>query len=186
MPRRVKDFIDISEYTSLEDLIRYLETIRDNLPAEHQAELKIRGDDIFGRRLTISYFREQTPEEVELEVEVQRRRRRRRQYRAAPPQARRRAVQARQGQEPLGPPQLAGAIDQAPALPQLILARRVPRARHAARLLVIRGFQPFGSVDLAGPVEPVEAVGQQANSPDEAKTLAPQFGSVIHLGYIPL
>jgi hypothetical protein len=67
VPRRVKDFIDISEYTSLDDLIRYLETIRDNLPAEHQAELKIRGDDVFGRRLTISYFREQTLDEVELE-----------------------------------------------------------------------------------------------------------------------
>ena len=67
MPRRVKDFIDISEYTSLDDLIRYLETIRDNLPPEHQAELKIRGDEVFGKRLTISYFREQTPEEVELE-----------------------------------------------------------------------------------------------------------------------
>ena len=68
MPRRVKDFIDISEYTSLDDLIRYLETIRDNLPPEHQAELKIRGDEIFGRRLTITYFREQTPDEVELET----------------------------------------------------------------------------------------------------------------------
>lgn len=67
MPRRVKDFIDISEYTSLEELIRYLEAIRDNLPAEHQAELKIRGDDVFGRRLTISYFRDQTPEEMEIE-----------------------------------------------------------------------------------------------------------------------
>lgn len=67
MPRRVKDFIDISEFTSLDDLIRYLETIRDNLPPDHQAELKIRGDEIFGRRLTISYFREQTPEELELE-----------------------------------------------------------------------------------------------------------------------
>lgn len=67
MPRRVKDFIDISEYTSLDDLIRYLETIRDNLPGDHQAELKIRGDEVFGRRLTITYFREQTPEEIELE-----------------------------------------------------------------------------------------------------------------------
>ena len=67
VPRRVKDFIDISEYTSLDDLIRYLETIRDNLPPEHQAEMKIRGDEVFGRRLTITYFREQTPEEVELE-----------------------------------------------------------------------------------------------------------------------
>ena len=68
MPRRVKDFIDISEYTSLDDLIRYLQTIRDNLPPEHQAELKIRGDEVFGRRLTVTYFREQTPEEVELEA----------------------------------------------------------------------------------------------------------------------
>jgi predicted PP-loop superfamily ATPase len=67
VPRRVKDFIDISEYTSLDDLIRYLEAIRDNLPDDHQAELKIRGDEIFGRRLTITYFREQTPEEAELE-----------------------------------------------------------------------------------------------------------------------
>ena len=67
MPRRVKDFIDISEYTSLEDLIRYLETIRDNLPANHQAEMKIRGDEVFGRRLTITYFREQTADEAELD-----------------------------------------------------------------------------------------------------------------------
>ena len=68
VPRRVKDFIDISEYTSLDDLIRYLETIRDNLPPDHEAELKIRGDDVFGRRLTITYFREQTPEEEQLEL----------------------------------------------------------------------------------------------------------------------
>jgi hypothetical protein len=68
VPRRVKDFIDISEYTSLDDLIRYLETIRDNLPPEHEAEMKIRGDDVFGRRLTITYFREQTPDEADLEA----------------------------------------------------------------------------------------------------------------------
>ena len=68
VPRRVKDFIEISDYTSLEDLIRYLQSIRDNLPEGHEAELKIRGDDVFGRRLTITYFREQTPEEVELEA----------------------------------------------------------------------------------------------------------------------
>ena len=68
MPRRVKDFIDISEYTSLDDLIRYLKTVRDNLPADHRAEMTIRGDEIFGRRLTITYFREQTADEVELET----------------------------------------------------------------------------------------------------------------------
>ena len=68
MPRRVKDFIEISDYTSLDQLIHYLETIRDNLPAEHEAELKIRGDEVFGRRLTITYFRDQTPEEVALDA----------------------------------------------------------------------------------------------------------------------
>lgn len=68
MPRRVKDFIEISDYTSLDTLIRYLETIRENLPADHEAELQIRGDDVFGRRLTITYFREQTPEEVAIEA----------------------------------------------------------------------------------------------------------------------
>jgi hypothetical protein len=68
VPRRVKDFIEISEYTSLEDLIRYLKTIRENLPPEHEAELRIRGDEVFGRRLTISYLREQTPEEADLEA----------------------------------------------------------------------------------------------------------------------
>ena len=68
MPRRVKDFIEISDYTSLDTLIRYLETIRDNLPADHEAELQIRGDEVFGQRLTITYFREQTPDEAELEA----------------------------------------------------------------------------------------------------------------------
>jgi len=67
VPRRVKDYIDISEFTSLDTLIRYLETIRDNLPAECGAELKIRGDEVFGKRLTITYFREMTPEEMEIE-----------------------------------------------------------------------------------------------------------------------
>ena len=67
MPRRIKDFIDISEYTSLDDLIRYLQTIRDNLPDGCEAELKIRGDEVFGKRLTIQYSREQTPEEAALE-----------------------------------------------------------------------------------------------------------------------
>ena len=68
MPRRVKDFIDISEYTSLDDLIRYLQSIRDNLPEGSEAQLRIRGDEVFGKRLTITYSREQTSEEAELEA----------------------------------------------------------------------------------------------------------------------
>lgn len=68
MARRVKDYIDISEYTSLDTLIRYLETIRDNLPEDCEAEIRIRGDEVFGKRLTITYLRELTQQEAELEA----------------------------------------------------------------------------------------------------------------------
>lgn len=68
MPRRVKDFIEISEFTSLDRLIDYLKTIRDSLPADAEPEMKVRGDEVFGRRLTISYFRELTAEEENIEA----------------------------------------------------------------------------------------------------------------------
>jgi hypothetical protein len=68
MGRRVKDFIEISEYTSLDQLINALTAIRDNLPAEAEPELRMKGDDVFGRRLSISYFRELTAEEAACEA----------------------------------------------------------------------------------------------------------------------
>ena len=68
MSRRVKDFIEISEYTSLDDVIRFLETIRDSLPDGCEPELRIRGDDIFGHRLTISFMRELSTDEASLEA----------------------------------------------------------------------------------------------------------------------
>lgn len=68
MRRRVKDFIEISEYTSLDDLIKYLGVIRDTLPADSEAELRIRGDEIFGHRLTISFLRDLYAEEAEREA----------------------------------------------------------------------------------------------------------------------
>jgi hypothetical protein len=68
VPRRVKDYIEISEYTSLNDVIRFLETIRDSLPAECEPELRIRGDDVFGHRLTISFLRALSTEEASLEA----------------------------------------------------------------------------------------------------------------------
>ena len=67
MTRRVKDFIEISEYTSLDQLINTLTAIRDNLPEDAEPELRMKGDDVFGRRLSISYFRALTPEEAECE-----------------------------------------------------------------------------------------------------------------------
>ena len=67
MKRRVKEFVEIDEHVSLEELIGKLAEIRDSLPDECEAELRLRGDEIFGRRITVTYFREQTDEEAELE-----------------------------------------------------------------------------------------------------------------------
>ncbi len=68
MGRRVKDFVEISDYTSLDALVNVLTAIRDSLPEEAEPELKLRGDDVFGRRLTITYLRELTSEEAECET----------------------------------------------------------------------------------------------------------------------
>jgi hypothetical protein len=69
MSRRVKEFVDIGDHVSLDDLIEKLIEIRDSLPEEPEAELRLRlrGDEIFGHRITISYLRAQTDEEAEVE-----------------------------------------------------------------------------------------------------------------------
>jgi hypothetical protein len=67
MSRRVKEFVDVADHVSIDDLIHKLAEIRDSLPEGSDAELRLRGDEIFGRRITISYFRAQTDEEAEVE-----------------------------------------------------------------------------------------------------------------------
>ena len=67
MKRRVKDFVDIADHVSLDELIQKLAALRDSLPSDCEAELRLRGDEVFGHRITISYFREQTDEEAEIE-----------------------------------------------------------------------------------------------------------------------
>ena len=67
MSRRVKEFVDVVDHVSIDDLIQKLTDIRDGLPSDSDAELRLRGDDVFGRRITISYLREQTAEESEVE-----------------------------------------------------------------------------------------------------------------------
>ena len=68
MSRRVKEFIEISDHSSLDDLIAKLVEVRDSLPEQAEAELRLRGDDVFGRKLCLSYFRDQTSEEAECEA----------------------------------------------------------------------------------------------------------------------
>jgi hypothetical protein len=67
MSRRVKEFVDVADHLSIDELIQKLTEIRDTLPGGSESELRLRGDDIFGHRLTISYFRDQTQEEAEVE-----------------------------------------------------------------------------------------------------------------------
>lgn len=68
MSRRVKDFIEIKDCPSLDALIQRLIEVRDGLPQAAEAEVKMRGDDVFGRQLSISFYREQTMEEVECDA----------------------------------------------------------------------------------------------------------------------
>ena len=67
MSRRVKDFVDVKDHLTLDELIERLREISNSLPDDAAAELRLRGDDVFGHRITISYFREQTDEEAALE-----------------------------------------------------------------------------------------------------------------------
>ena len=67
MSRRVKDYVDIADHVSIDELIEKLTAIRDDLPEDADAELRLRGDEVFGHRLTISFFRPQTAEEAEIE-----------------------------------------------------------------------------------------------------------------------
>ena len=65
MSRRVKEFVDIDDHVSIDELIGKLAEIRDTLPEGAEAELRLRGDDVFGHRITITYFRPMTDEEAE-------------------------------------------------------------------------------------------------------------------------
>jgi hypothetical protein len=62
--KRVKEFIEVKDYLSLDALIERLTEIRNELPGEAEAEIRMRGDDVFGRKLTVTYFRAQTEDEA--------------------------------------------------------------------------------------------------------------------------
>ncbi len=67
MSRRVKEFVDVEDHLSIDELIEKLTELRNSLPEDAAAELRLRGDEVFGHKLTISYFRDQTAEEAEIE-----------------------------------------------------------------------------------------------------------------------
>ena len=68
MTRSVKDFIDIKNPGTLDQLIERLIDVRNGLPDGCEAEVRMRGDDVFGRKLSVSFQRPQTAEEAECDA----------------------------------------------------------------------------------------------------------------------
>lgn len=67
MSRMIKDYVELDNHLSLDAMISKLTELRDSLPAGAEAELVMRGDDVFGRHLAISYLRPLTAEEAAVE-----------------------------------------------------------------------------------------------------------------------
>lgn len=67
MTRMIKDYVEIGEFTSLDDAIARLTHIRDSLSPAAEAELSIRGDVSFGRHLCVGFMRPLTAEEAACE-----------------------------------------------------------------------------------------------------------------------
>ena len=68
MRRRDKEVIEIADCASLAFVIERLLALSSSLPPDSHPEVTIGGNDYFGRRLTISFFRELTSEEMALEA----------------------------------------------------------------------------------------------------------------------
>ena len=69
MMRKVRDFFEVEDKVSLDRMIDLLSTVRDQLPdGAEDARVQMRGDDLFGRRLTVSYLRPLTAEEAAREA----------------------------------------------------------------------------------------------------------------------
>jgi hypothetical protein len=63
----IKDYVEIGDHASLDSLIARLIEVRDSLPSEAETEVKMRGDDIFGRHLCVGFLRPLTAEEADCE-----------------------------------------------------------------------------------------------------------------------
>ena len=68
MSKLVKDFIEVKDQNSLDALIARLIEVRDALPVAGEAQVKMRGDDVFGRHLCVSFMRPQTVAEAECDA----------------------------------------------------------------------------------------------------------------------
>jgi hypothetical protein len=68
MRRRDTEIIDIGEGASLDAVIEQLQSLSEGLSEDAEPMVKVVGDRYFGGRLTVTYFREATAEEYQLEA----------------------------------------------------------------------------------------------------------------------
>ena len=68
MRKLVRDTIEVRECESLDLLLERLQAVRASLPDPQRAQVKLRGDDVFGRLITIRYARPMTAEEAACEA----------------------------------------------------------------------------------------------------------------------
>ncbi|MBU3077564.1 hypothetical protein [Sphingomonas quercus] len=68
MTRYVRDYIELSDHVSLDEMIATLSALRETLPPGADAELRMRGDDVFGRRFSVSYMRPLNAEEAAVDA----------------------------------------------------------------------------------------------------------------------
>jgi hypothetical protein len=65
MSMLIKDYVEVGTEHSLDALIARLIEVRDSLPADAEANVRMRGDDAFGRHLSISFMRPLNGEEAD-------------------------------------------------------------------------------------------------------------------------
>jgi hypothetical protein len=65
--RRDREIIEIGECTALDGVIEQLQVLRARLTESSEPQVEVRGDDNFGWQLSVSYLRELTAEEAELQ-----------------------------------------------------------------------------------------------------------------------
>lgn len=68
MARLIRDFVELPDDQPLDGLIAQLSALRDHLPlGAREVRVRSRGDEVFGRRLSVAFLRPQTSEEVALQ-----------------------------------------------------------------------------------------------------------------------
>lgn len=63
--RMVRDYVEVEDHVTLDAMIEKLAAVRAALPAgSENIKVVTSGCDIFGRKLSVSFFRPQTEEEI--------------------------------------------------------------------------------------------------------------------------